>query len=150
MAMSRPVLIAGLLLAAACCPAMATEAVPVQPAATAAAPAAIETGIAVVMNQARIVKLPRPADTIVVGNSTIADAAVQDATTLVLTGKGFGVTNLVVLDKEGAPIMDEQVTVVRQTASTVRVYRRSGVATLFCAPYCEDADEMGAGKMAGN
>ena len=32
---------------------------------------------------------------------------------------GFGVTNLVVLDTEGNPIVDEQVTVVRQTASSV-------------------------------
>ena len=64
------------------------------------------------MNQAKIVKLARPADTIVVGNPAIADAAVQDASTIVLTGKGFGVTNLVILDGDGNPIVDEQVTVV--------------------------------------
>jgi predicted aconitase len=33
--------------------------------------------------------------------------------------------------------MDEQVTVVRQTASTVRIYRRADVQTLSCTPYCE-------------
>ena len=38
-----------------------------------------------------------------------------------LTGKGFGVTNLVVLDSDGSPIIDEQVTVVRQAASSVRI-----------------------------
>ena len=42
----------------------------------------------VVMNQAKIVKLSSPADTIVIGNPLIADASVQDATTVVLTGKG--------------------------------------------------------------
>ena len=82
------------------------------------------------MNQAKIVKLARPADTIVVGNPAIADASVQDASTIVLTGKGFGVTNLVVLDVDGNPIVDEQVTVVRQTASSVRVYRRADIQTL--------------------
>ena len=46
-------------------------------------------GIEVVMNQAKIVKLARPADTIVIGNPDIADASVQDATTIVLTGQGF-------------------------------------------------------------
>ena len=64
------------------------------------------------MNQAKIVKLSRAADTIVIGNPAIADASVQDATTVVLTGKGFGVTNLVILDEAGAPIVDEQVTVI--------------------------------------
>jgi Flp pilus assembly secretin CpaC len=101
--------------------------------------AAAEPGIQVEMNQAKIVKLARPADTIVIGNPAIADASVQDASTIVLTAKGFGVTNLVVLDNEGNPIVDEQVTVVRQTATSVRVYRRADVQTLSCTPYCESA-----------
>nr|WP_149759291.1 pilus assembly protein N-terminal domain-containing protein [Mesorhizobium albiziae] len=96
-----------------------------------------EPGIEVIMNQARIVKLARGADTIVVGNPAIADASVQDANTIILTGRGFGVTNLVVLDRDGAPIIDEQVTVVRQTTSSVRIYRRASIQTLSCTPYCE-------------
>ncbi len=97
------------------------------------------TGIDVVMNQAKIVKLARPADTIVIGNPAIADASVQDATTIVLTGRGFGVTNLVVLDQDGNPIVDEQVTVSRDGASSVRVYRRAAVQTLSCTPFCESS-----------
>jgi len=104
-----------------------------------AAPAAADAGIQVEMNQAKIVKLARPADTIVVGNPLIADAAVQDASTIILTGKGFGVTNLVVLDSDGNPIVDAQVTVMRQTASSVRVYRRADIQTLSCTPYCESS-----------
>ncbi|WP_295808229.1 pilus assembly protein N-terminal domain-containing protein [uncultured Nitratireductor sp.] len=98
-----------------------------------------EAAIEVVMNQAKIVKLAREADTIVIGNPEIADAAVQDATTIVLTGKGFGVTNLVVLDIDGQPIVDEQVVVSRQAASSVRIYRRANVQTLSCTPYCESS-----------
>jgi len=104
-----------------------------------AMPAQAEAGIEVTMNQAKIVKLARPADTIVVGNPAIADASVQDASTVVLTGKGFGVTNLVILDSDGSPIIDEQVTVIRQTASSVRIYRRADVQTMSCTPYCESA-----------
>jgi len=104
-----------------------------------ATPAAADAGIQVEMNQAKIVKLARPADTIVVGNPLIADASVQDASTIVLTGKGFGVTNLVILDGDGNPIVDEQVTVVRQAASSVRVYRRADIQTLSCTPYCESS-----------
>lgn len=104
-----------------------------------AAPAFAEAGISVLVNQAKIVKLARSADTIIIGNPEIADASVQDASTLVLTGKGFGVTNLVVLDAEGRPIVDEQVTVSRQSVNSVRIYRRAAVQTLSCTPVCEAA-----------
>ncbi|MFN3545974.1 MAG: pilus assembly protein N-terminal domain-containing protein [Mesorhizobium sp.] len=107
--------------------------------ATVGAPAHAESGIRILMNEAKIVKLARPADTIVVGNPDIADASVQDATTIILTGKGFGVTNLVVMDQTGAPIVDEQIFVSRQDARSVRIYRRSEVQTLSCTPFCEGA-----------
>jgi Flp pilus assembly secretin CpaC len=132
MALSRPSLIAAALAGAATL-ALSSQAL---------------AGIEVTMNQARIVKLTRPADTVVVGNPAIADASVQDASTIVLTGKGFGVTNLVVLDREGSPIVDEQVTVVRQSATTVRIYRRSQVQTLSCTPYCEGAFKSDAEKVS--
>jgi Flp pilus assembly secretin CpaC len=108
-------------------------------AATSAIPALAGSGIEVVMNQAKIVKLSRAADTIVIGNPEIADVAVQDGSTVVLTGRGFGVTNLVILDEAGSPIIDEQVTVTRATASSVRIYRRANVQTMSCTPYCEGA-----------
>lgn len=109
-------------------------------------PANAGAGIEVTMNQAKIVKLSRPADTVVVGNPAIADASVQDASTIVLTGKGFGVTNLVVLDQDGSPIVDEQITVVRQAAASVRIYRRAEVQTMSCAPYCESSYKSEAEK----
>ncbi|RWK42749.1 pilus assembly protein N-terminal domain-containing protein [Mesorhizobium sp.] len=109
-------------------------------------PAKAGAGIEVTMNQAKIVKLSRAADTIVVGNPAIADASVQDASTIVLTGKGFGVTNLVVLDQEGRPIVDEQITVVRQDASSVRIYRRAEIQTMSCTPYCESSHKSEAEK----
>lgn len=118
-------------------------------------PARAGAGIEVTMNQAKIVKLSRPADTIVVGNPAIADASVQDASTIVLTGKGFGVTNLVVLDQDGSPIVDAQVTVVRQAAQSVRIYRRAEVQTMSCSPYCEssyksEAEKSSESEMSGS
>jgi Flp pilus assembly secretin CpaC len=107
--------------------------------ASVSASTAFAEGISVLVNQAKIVKLSRNADTIIVGNPEIADASVQDASTLVLTGKGFGVTNLVVLDADGQTVMDEQITVSRQSVNSVRVYRRANVQTLSCTPVCEAA-----------
>jgi Flp pilus assembly secretin CpaC len=109
-------------------------------------PAHAGAGIEVVMNEAKIIRLAHPADTVVIGNPAIADATVQDASTVVLTGKGFGVTNFVALDEAGKPIIDEQITVVRQNASTVRIYRRSEVQTMSCSPYCESAYKNTAEK----
>lgn len=104
--------------------------------------------IEVVMNEAKIVKLARAADTIVIGNPAIADAAVQDANTIVLTGKGFGTTNIVVLDDSGEPIVDERVVVKRSDASTMRIYRRDNVLTLSCTPICQKAFQSEAEAMA--
>lgn len=109
-------------------------------------PALADQGIEVLMNQAKILKLSRPADTIVVGNPSIADASVQDSSTIVLTGKGFGVTNLVVLDKDGSPIVDSEITVSRHDANSVRIYRRAEVQTLSCTPFCESAYKNEAEK----
>ncbi len=122
-------------------------------ASAAAIPALAGPGIEVVMNQAKIVKLSRAADTIVIGNPEIADVSVQDGSTVVLTGKGFGVTNLVILDEAGSPIIDEQVTVTRATASSVRIYRRAQVQTMSCTPYCEgsyksDAERTSESEMS--
>ena len=102
----------------------ATAAMAACAALLAALPASAEA-IRVFVDQARVVKLARPADTIIVGNPQIADAAVQDASTVVLTGKGFGVTNLVILDRDGAAIVDEQIVVSRASANAVNVYRRA-------------------------
>jgi len=105
-----------------------------------------DTGIHVVMNQATVLKLARPADTVVVGDPEIADAVVKDSRTVVLTGKGFGMTNIVIMDAEGGAIVDDQVLVSRSVANTVRVYRRAFVQTLSCSPFCETSQKTAAEK----
>jgi Flp pilus assembly secretin CpaC len=102
-----------------------------------AAPA--DGGIRVVMNQAKVLKLAEPADTIIIGNPQIADASVQDAKTVILTGRGFGVTNIVIMDADGKPLLDDQVIVSRNEDKTLRIYRQANVTTLSCTPYCESA-----------
>ena len=98
-----------------------------------------EDYIALETSQARILRLARPADSVVIGNPSIADAVVQDAQTIVLTGKDFGVTNIVVMDKQGEPILDRELVVSRNTRGTTRIYRQAEVQTLSCTPYCEKA-----------
>ncbi|MDZ7824642.1 MAG: pilus assembly protein N-terminal domain-containing protein [Ahrensia sp.] len=96
-------------------------------------------GIKVLLNHAKIVKLSRDASTVVIGNPEIADATVQDPSTIVLTGRGFGQTNIVILDSDGTPILDERIAVGRDAGGTMRVYRRAVIENLSCEPECEGA-----------
>lgn len=104
-------------------------------AAALAAPAAADT-ILVTLDQARIVRLAAPAGTIVIGNPSIADATLQDNQTLVITGRSYGATNLLILDDAGQPIADDQLKVQAPT-DTVTVYRGAQRVSLSCLPTCQ-------------
>lgn len=98
-----------------------------------------DANISVVLNHARVLRLSRPAATVIIGNPEIADATVRDAQTIILTGRGFGNTNMVVLDATGNPIIDERIAVSRNEFETLKVYRRADIETLSCKPFCERA-----------
>ena len=89
--------------------------------AAGASPARAETGlIAVTLDQARIAQLPRGTATLIVGNPMIADVTMlKTSNAMVITGKGFGQTNLIAIDAAGAVIDEEQVQV--RPAKTVLV-----------------------------
>ena len=105
------------------------------------APAHAQEGrLELFLNHAKIVKLAEPASTVVIGNDEVADATIKDATTLVLTGRAFGTTNLVILDENGEPIVDERLVVRKDEGDTVRVFSAAegglGLIELNCAPIC--------------
>jgi Flp pilus assembly secretin CpaC len=91
----------------------------------------------VFMNHARVLRLDRPVSKVIVGNSNVADATVADPTTIVLTGRSFGTTNLVLLDSDGNAIADERVLVSIDEGNTVRVFRQTNRLILSCTPNCE-------------
>ncbi len=92
----------------------------------------------VFMNQARVLKLDRPISKVIIGNSDVADATVADAKTIVLTGRSFGTTNLVILDTDGNAIVDERILVSIDEGNTVRVFRQTVRSVLSCTPNCEE------------
>lgn len=99
----------------------------------------------VYMNSARILKLDRPVSKVIVGNSEVADATVADSQTIVLTGRAFGTTNLVLLDVDGNAIVDEKILVSIDESSTVRVFKSTTRTVLSCTPNCEEhADTDGS------
>jgi hypothetical protein len=92
--------------------------------------------VVVLIDQASLVRLERPAAEIVVGNPSIADVSVQSGKVLVVTGKSFGETNLIVIDADGKVIVNRRLIVQEPRTGFVTVYRGPARQTLHCAPYC--------------
>ncbi|KQX53998.1 pilus assembly protein N-terminal domain-containing protein [Ensifer adhaerens] len=91
----------------------------------------------VYMDHARVLKLDRPVSKVIIGNAEVADATVADARTIVITGRNFGTTNLVILDQDGNAIVDERILVSIDEGNTVRVYKQTSRTVLSCTPNCE-------------
>jgi Pilus formation protein N terminal region len=91
----------------------------------------------VLMDEATLLQLEKPASEIVVGNPSIADVSVQNGKALVITGKSFGQTNLIVIDAAGNVITNRRLVVQEPTPGFVTVYKGSERFTLHCAPTCE-------------
>ena len=112
-------------------------------AAALAGTAQAET-VTVSVDEARIMKLPDNVATIVIGNPLIADATLQGGGVLVLTGKGFGSTNMLALNRNGKIILDSTVQVVGPTsADLVVVYKGVERESYSCAPECEKRLPLG-------
>jgi Flp pilus assembly secretin CpaC len=102
----------------------------------AAAPALADGQIAVQLDRARLIKLPARAATVVIGDPLIADLSLQHNGLAVITGKGFGATNVIILDKDGVVLAEETIEVKGPVDSAVVVYRGVDRQTYSCTPEC--------------
>jgi Flp pilus assembly secretin CpaC len=104
--------------------------------------AAPET-IAVTLNQAKIIRLPANAQTVIVGNPTIADVTVQKNGILVVTGKSYGMTNVIALDATGTVLGESQLRVDNANDAIVMVQRGLERQSYTCTPACEPTVTLG-------
>ncbi|WP_026622429.1 Flp pilus assembly secretin CpaC [Ensifer sp. WSM1721] len=111
---------------------------------------AAEEMMRVYMDHARVLKLDRPVSKVIIGNSDVADATVADAKTIVLTGRNFGTTNLVILDQDGNAIVDERILVSIDEGNTLRVYKQTARTVLSCTPNCERAERQASTSNSSN
>jgi Flp pilus assembly secretin CpaC len=102
-----------------------------------------EEVIDVTIDFARLLKVAEPAETVVIGNPGIADATVSDEQTLVLTGKTAGTTNLIVLNEEGAEVLNAVVRVSSDIRQLTTVFYGAERQTFSCAPVCEQVISVG-------
>lgn len=106
-------------------------------------PAHAATPITVRVDRATLIKLPEAATTVVVGNPLIADLTIEPHGLGVVTGKGYGATNLIVLDKDGIVLAEHTVEVLGPGDATVVVYRGVTRQTYSCTPECERRFTLG-------
>lgn len=120
MLLTRPTIAAGLLLAGL----VMTN------------PASAQSRMSVKIDHSERVQLRGSAGSVIVGNPAIADVTVVDANTLFITGKGYGVTEVIAVDPIGRTVFQSQVVVTGSDSGSVRVWRGANVSEMACADSC--------------
>ena len=139
LARPRPLWAKRVLAAAACGMVLTVSAVP-----AGAAPQTTKLDSVVVMvDHAKVVRLPEKAQTVIIGNPAIADVAVQRNGVMVVTGKSFGVTNLIALDASGALLAESLVRVGADSDSVLTVQRGLERESYSCTPVCQPSAQLG-------
>ena len=99
--------------------------------------------VAVIVDQAKVIKLLEKVATIVVGNPLIADVTLQPGGMVVVTGKGYGSTNMIAMDRSGAVLADRSIQVEGPMDKRVTVYRGLERESYSCTPVCERRVTLG-------
>jgi Flp pilus assembly secretin CpaC len=96
-------------------------------------------------DQSQLLRLPRPATEVIIGNPSIADVAIQGGNLLVVTGKSFGVTNIIALDAQRNVIQDQRVVVDHDDLRTLSLYKGTKRESYTCTPDCSPTITIGDG-----
>ena len=110
--------------------------------------AAFAASLGVPVDQSTYVTLSAPAHNIILGNPAIADVSVSDQRHLVVTGKGAGITNLIVTDAGGRTIFDRQIVVGAGTGDHVLLINGASMVRYACTPNCEPMDQANGAPAA--
>lgn len=102
--------------------------------------------VMVLVDHAKVVRLPEKAQTVIVGNPAIADVSVQRNGVMVVTGKSFGVTNLIALDGTGALLAESLVRVGAASDNVLTVQRGMERESYSCTPTCQPSAQLGDGQ----
>lgn len=110
-------------------------------------PRAAAAGMTVPLSETRPLSFTGSAADVLVGDPAIADVTVIDHHHLLVHGKAFGRTNLVVMDEAGRTVFSSAVIVGAGDEDHVSVFRGAQQSEYSCAVRCEKIS--GAGSVAG-
>ncbi|MFV0281952.1 MAG: pilus assembly protein N-terminal domain-containing protein [Rhodoblastus sp.] len=100
-------------------------------------------GIVVSLDRARIVKVPAGTQTLIIGNPVVADVTMlKGNTSMVVSGRSFGTTNLISLDSNGNAIDETTIKVIAGSQSLV-VLRGNAQESYSCNPRCAPTVALG-------
>jgi hypothetical protein len=102
--------------------------------------------ISVNVDQAKLFKLTGRVATLVVGNPLIADVTLQPGGVVVVTGKGYGATNVIAMDRTGEVLEDRIIRVEGPTDQVVTVYKGVERESYSCMPVCQRRITLGDGE----
>ena len=80
-----------------------------------------------------------------VGNPLIADVTLQSGGIVVVTGKGYGATNFIAMDRAGDILVDRLIQVEGPMDQVVTVYRGVDRESYSCMPICQRRVTLGDG-----
>lgn len=106
-------------------------------ALSATAAVAASGSMTVEYKQSRRIALGGPAANVVIGDPNVADVTMVDARSIIVIGKGYGSTDVLVLDSGGRTLLDSRVTVVASDDARVTVYQGAASADFSCARRCQ-------------
>ncbi|HVV94766.1 MAG TPA: pilus assembly protein N-terminal domain-containing protein [Hyphomicrobiales bacterium] len=113
-----------------------------------AAPAT--SSLRVMLDFATLAKVPDGTQTLIIGNPMVADASVQRNNVMVITGKSYGTTNILALDRNGKALEQITVEVARSHSRLVTVQRGFERESYSCTPRCEPVMVLGDSPGAFN
>lgn len=97
-------------------------------------------------DQSQLLRLSRPVAEIIIGNPTIAEVTIQANNLLVVTGKTFGITNVIALDADRNVIQDQRVMVVRDDVKVINLQKAGKRESYNCTPQCNPSLVIGDDK----
>jgi Flp pilus assembly secretin CpaC len=121
-------------------PVLAQDTLPEPVPAPSPRPAAAQkpaADLSIALDMAALTRVPSQTTTLVLGNPAIADATIQRNGLIVVTGKSYGTTNLMALDREGQTLSEMMIHVSAPTSRTLTVLRGTSRETYSCSPRCE-------------
>ncbi len=93
-------------------------------------------GLDVEIDRAQRIQLRGAASSVIVANPAVADVTMVDASTLYVTGRGYGSTEVVVVDAIGRTLYQSVVTVTAPSSGHVRVWRGGAATEMSCGAGC--------------
>ena len=109
----------------------------------AAAQADNRQDLIVLYDQSNLLMVSEPVAEIIIGNPTIADITIQGGNLIVVTGKSFGITNMIALSATRKIVMDMRIIVQRDERKVVNLVKGTKRESYNCSPQCNPSIVVG-------